>query len=462
MAGPKRPCLTAGALLLLSLIAGCGSQYRTVVTPVATSGPPSQITSYAVIVTAPCSYALQTPCSAANTAENAGDVTLLNYSGDSIADQAVLGPNPVGFAFDGSATFGHVLNADNTISTFAPSTTLQTRNVELSTLPSSATPGNFLAYGSSAFYLIDVANNLVNVMPGSPPAIEQTIPVGVGPINIVGANTSQRIYAISQMVPPNTCGASASDAGLPAGQLTAIETSSNTVSNPLIPVGICPVYGVMTADGRRAFILNRGSNSISVVDSQKNILDPLHPSIPVGAGPVYAEIVPSLNLLVVANYDDNTISVIKIDLDIYGNDATDFGTVVATVRDSSLNHPASVTVLADGSRAYVANQGSGVVQPDGTTKGTISEINMTSFSVTKVLAVNGSPRTVVSAQDSIFGKVYVIAPDSKFCTIIRTDQDIVSTSILLPGYGIDARMTKVSSSLSNAIISSRLPGSGQP
>jgi YVTN family beta-propeller protein len=453
MAGPKRPWMAAGALLLLNLVAGCGSQYRTVVTPVATSGPPSQITSYAVVVSAPCSYALGTPCSSSNTSANLGDVTLLNFSGDSIVDQAVLGPNPIGYAFDGSSTFGHALNADNTISTFAPSPTLQTRDVQLSTLPTDTTVANFLAYSSAALYLVDSAHNAIQVMPGSPPAIQQAIPVGIGPINVVGATSSQRVYAISQLVQPGTCGASTADTGLPAGQVAAIETTNNTVSNT-IPVGVCPVYGVMTADGRRTFILNRGSNSISVIDSQKNILDR---TIPVGAGPVYAEIVPVLNLLVVANYDDNSISVIKIDLDIYGNDASDFGTEVSRIHDASFDHPASVTVLADGSRAYVANQGTGNDQ-----SGKVSIVNMTNFTVNKVLTVNGSPRTVVSAQDSIFGKVYAIAPNSKFCTIIRTDQDIVSTSILLPGFGIDARMTKVSASLSNPILSSRLPGSGQP
>lgn len=453
MAGPKRPWMAAGALLMLSLsVVGCGSQYRTVVTPVSTSGPPAQITSYAIVIAAPCtSAASTTACSSSNTTANAGTATLLDYSGDTIVDQAVLGPNPIAFAMDGSSTYGHVLNADNTISTFAPSTTLQTKDVQLSTLASSVTLGNFLAYSSAAFYLVDTSANAIDVMPGNPPAVEQTITPNIGPlVNLVSANSVQRVYAIGQGTGNASTACSTPSSVTSAGAVAGIDTSTNTVTGT-IPVGICPVYGVMTADGRRAFILNRGSSTISVIDSQKNILDKtitLAPSA--GVGPVYAEIVPSSNLLVTANYDDNSISVFKIDLDVYGNDSTAFGTLVAHVPVGT--HPTSLTVLADGSRAYVANQGDG----------TVSIVNLTSFTVTKKLSVNGNPRTVVSAQDSIFGKVYVVSPNSKYCTIIRTDQDIVTTSILLPGYGVDVRMTKTSSTLSNTILTSRLSGSGQP
>jgi YVTN family beta-propeller protein len=313
---------------------------------------------------------------------------------------------------------------------------------------------DLLAYSAASFYLVDPSTDQILVMPGAPPAVQQTISVGQGLINFAASPSVQRFYAISQLVPSGTCNTPASVST--AGQVSAVETTTNTVSN-VIPVGVCPVYGVMSPDGKRAFILIRVSGTVTVIDSQKNVLDTTSSNVPggtitfdSGSGPVYASIVPNSNLLVTANYDGNSISIIDITTDVYSNDAATFGKVIKTIPVGT--HPVSVTVLADGSRAYVANQADG----------TVSVVNMTTLTVDKTITVNGHPHTVVSAQDSIFGKVYVFSPDSKYCTIIRTDQNIVTTSILLPGYGVDVRMSQISSTLSNRILTSRISGSGQP
>ena len=143
------------------------------------------------------------------------------------------------------------------------------------------------------------------------------------------------------------------------------------------------------ADNRRLFVLNRGSDTITVINSQDNTLDNQcprglreperpdlysHPILPLSttavantgvtppngtcrhdriAGPVYAEYNAATSQLVVANYDGGTISVIDVSLDVYGNDSPTFGT---TFTIPVGNNPASVTVLTDGSRAYTANQ----------------------------------------------------------------------------------------------------------
>ncbi len=95
------------------------------------------------------------------------------------------------------------------------------------------------------------------------------------------------------------------------------------------------------------------------------------------------------------------------------------------------NNPASVTVLTDGSRAYTANQ----------TDQTVTIVNLTSHTVEKTLPVIGYPRTVVSTQNSQFGKVYVASPNSPYITIIRTDLDIVDTTVLVLGDVVDVRVT---------------------
>ena len=171
--------------------------------------------------------------------------------------------------------------------------------------------------------------------------------------------------------------------------------------------------------------------------------------VPAKAGPVYAEYNATTNQLVVADYDGNTISVIDVSLDEYGNDSPTFGT---TFTIPVGNNPASVTVLHDGSRAYTANQ----------TDSTVTIVNLSSHTVEKTLPVIGHPRTVVSTANSLYGKVYVASPDSPYLTILRTDLDIVDTTVLVQGNIVDVRVTTQNGSSGNNNNISRRPGAGQP
>ena len=222
-------------------------------------------------------------------------------------------------------------------------------------------------------------------------------------------------------------------------------------------------------------MLNRGSDTVTVINSQNNALDECtpftnqngqpvtsHPSLPLStaagftgpnvpavAGPVYAEYIAATQQLVIADYDGGTISLIDVSLDEFGNDSPTFGT---TFTIPVGHNPASVTVLADGSRAYTADQADG----------TVHVVNLSSHTVVKTLAVTGHPRTVVSTSNSLYGKVYVASPDSTFLTILRTDQDIVDTTVLIEGNIVDVRVTTQNGTRGNANITSRIPGAGQP
>jgi YVTN family beta-propeller protein len=270
------------------------------------------------------------------------------------------------------------------------------------------------------------------------------------------------------------------------GEADAMEVASFTVS-ARIPLGACPDYAVETTDSRRVYVLNRGSDTITVINSQLNTLDNQcppptgcvnqngqtyfsHAVLPLSttavtatgitppngttgmgavAGPVYAEYNPTTAQLVVSNYDGNTITVIDVSLDEYGNDSSTFGTTFTIPVGTN---PASVTALADGSRAYTANQ----------TDGTVTIVDLKSHTVEKTLAVVGHPRTVVSTQNSLYGKVYVASPDSPYLTILRTDQDIVDTTVLVQGNIVDVRVNTQNGTAGNANVLSRRPGAGQP
>ncbi len=138
--------------------------------------------------------------------------------------------------------------------------------------------------------------------------------------------------------------------------------------------------------------------------------------------------------------------------DVYGNDSSTFGTTYTVPVG---HNPASVTVLADGTRAYTANQ----------TDESVTIVSMASHTVEKTLPVTGHPRTVVSAENSEYGKVYVASPDSPYLTIIQTggtDPDTVDTTVLVEGNVVDVRVTSPNLISGNTNQSSRSPGYGQP
>ena len=292
----------------------------------------------------------------------------------------------------------------------------------------------------------------------------------------------QRNYAITQGAVADGVACNVSPTAAPAGEADAIEVSSNTIS-ARIALGKCPVYAVQSPDSKRLFVLNRGSDTITVINTQNNTLNACtpfqnqngqtvtcHPTLPLStaaglaganvpavAGPVYAEYNTATNQLVVANYDGGTVNVIDVSLDEFGNDSPTFGTTFTIpVGSTATPNPASVTVLFDGSRAYTANQN------DGTTNGSVTVVNLSSHTVIKTLPVTGHPRTVISTQNSQFGKVYVASPDSPYLTILRTDQDIVDTTVLVQGNVLDVRVTSQNAVSGNANTISRKPGYGQP
>src|SRR6185312_3268020 len=124
-------------------------------------------------------------------------------------------------------------------------------------------------------------NSVAEFQNGALLSLQQELPIDPAftPVYVVGVPNAPRIYAISQS---NSGG---------NGRVSTIEATSNTIDATPIPVGKDPVYGVMTPDARRAFIMNQGSNSISVINSQTNQLDTPLSTIkdPQAVGPLWAD-----------------------------------------------------------------------------------------------------------------------------------------------------------------------------
>ncbi len=417
-------------------LAGCGNTYRPVVAAINPVGPAGQPQKYAIAVSSPVQTAAGQNCA---SSEASGLATIVDFSGDTVLITASLSAAPYYFNVNPSGTTGYTLNCDKTVNSFDISTSLISSNVLFTTLLPGSNPVSILPLPTNS-YIADPGLGAIDQLTGTPPALKQELPVSGSPIYVTGLNGAERYYALNQ----GTGGA--------AGTASAIEATTNAISTTL-PVGHKPVYGVTSGDGRRAYVLNQGDGTVSVINVISNALDSfpnsanvLTSTIPVGVAPVWADFAPTRDEMVVLNEGNGTspgsLSIINIPLcsvnalpanpNCNANnpiDASGFGQVIATVPVGV--NPIMVSVLSDGSRAYVANQGSG----------TISVVNLTSNTVTATIPVNGHPAYLATTNAVPTGKVYVVSKDSTVMTVIETDTDTVDTTIPLQGYGISVRVT---------------------
>ena len=464
--------LASGAAVSLAL-AGCGDQYRPVVTPVNPTGPAPQQQTFVVVTT---STGPTVP----------GLANVFDGSGDALLTQATLGNGPLAATMSSIGSPVINVNADGTVNSYDPSTTLMTNKVSQSTLLSEPgqqpQPYNMITTNSNLFIDLPTAKQpaaAVLTNSGGLFELAQELPLAASPVAFAGNYNAQRIYAISQDNGSNSV--AFGDCNSPAqvttpGQVAAIELSTVTISRTL-PVGICPVYGIGSTDNLRAFILNRGSGTVTVINSQSNQLDntPNLPNLdpttgtltlpppagytgplPFNAGPVYADYYLPTSQLVTANYDSNTISIINTSLDAFGNDSSLFGQTVTV----PVGHgPDALTILRDGSRVYVANQ----------LDGTVSVVNMTTFQVEATIPVTGHPIAISSVYSTPYAQVYVLPSDQPYMNVIRTDTDTVAASVQLDGVGVDVHATSQTAGASSApgsaasvVNTSHAPGSGAP
>jgi DNA-binding beta-propeller fold protein YncE len=447
----------------LGLVA-CGNTYRPVVSAINPVGPAGQPTKYAVAIST-------------TGASTPGLVTLVDFSGDTVLDTTLIGVNPLYLQLANTGFEGYTLNGDGTLTSFSVSTSLLASQVLQSTLLPNSNPVAIYSQGTY-LYIAETGRNSVAELSGLPPAIQQELPTGAGTIYTVGASSSPRAYALVTN-------------GTANGTAVPIETSNNT-TDAAIPVGVNPTYGVMTSDSRRAFILNKGSNNVSVINAQTNALDTFNlngtvqSTIPVGIAPVWADFAPTLSEMLVANQGSATspcsdgvtlgcgsVTIVSIPLcsasTVTTNplcdtanpvDATGFGTVIANIPVGV--HPIMIGVLQDGTQAFVANAGSAATASNPAScvlpaaghvpNCSVTVINLMTNTVISTIPFiassnegdtygHGHPNYIGVTTGTPTGKAYVTAGDSTDITIIRSDNDLIQTHLPLQGNGVSVRMS---------------------
>jgi hypothetical protein len=463
---------------MLTLVTGCGNNYRPVVTAINPVGPAAQPPKFAVVISDPGTAASPAP----------GLVTFVDFSGDTVLITANIGVNPYYLILNSGGTTGFTLNGDHTLTSFDVDTSLLTSNINQTTLLPNANPVSLFPEGASTYVAdpgLGAVSQFTSASGSLALSLQQNFPIAspYTPIYTVGVAGAPRAYAISQ----NTTGAN--------GIVSTIETSSNTVDSVTIPVGKTPVYGVMTADARRAFILNEGDGTETVINAQTNLLDtftPLNPATgqplpvtstiadPAAVAPIWADFAPVRNEMVVANQGDGvhpgSLSVISIPLcsanALPSNpncdpsnpiDAVGFGTIQANIPVGV--RPVMVGVVQDvnNSRAYVANGGDPSLPcnlppavPGVSTVCSVSVIDLSTNTLIQTLyslpdgqcsshpsalTICGHPTYLAVTSGTPTSKVYVVSSDSQFMSVIQTDIDAVDTQVPLQGSGVSVRVT---------------------
>jgi DNA-binding beta-propeller fold protein YncE len=444
----------------MTSVIGCGNTYRPVVSAINPVGPAAQPQKFAVVISTTGTPINPTP----------GLATFVDFSGDTVLITVNIGVDPYYLILNSGGNTAYTLNSDHTLTSFDVDTTLLQSQVLQTTLLPGANPISLFPEGANT-YVSDPGLNVVSQFTGQPLTLQQQLSINPGftPVYVTGISGAPRVYAISQRV------------GGGLGQVSTIETSSNTIDPNPIPVGQNPVYGVMTNDAKRAFIMNQGDGTVSVINAQTNLPDIVPPGatnpITVGTSPLWADFAPARNEMVVANAGDGvhagSVSIISIPLCSANAlptnpncdpnnpvDAAGFGTVLATV-PVGIN-PRMVGVLQDttNSRAYVVNGGNPNLPCAPPTPAlplgncTVSVVNLTSNTVTATIPIpvslitgatpniNGHPNYIAVTNGTPTGKVYVTSPESNFMTVIRTDIDAVDLTIPLQGNGVSVRVTQ--------------------
>lgn len=422
-------------------------------------------------------------------------ITVVDATGDSISsEQPLVSSTSLGFAIDGTGTFGESIGTDNSLNYFQANSSLAPNTVGVNNLPAGGCTSN-VTLPANQLYTLDITNNAINMgsATGTPGAygIAQDGLTGMTPVamtgGLVAGTTEQRYAIVSQGVPYGVACNNIPTQVTQTGSVTFFEPATGPISGGSISTGKCPVYGVTSSNGQRSFIVNRGDDSITVLNMVGASLDQVIALPLLGgahAGPVYAEYVPTRGKLLVANYDNDTVSVINVQTDSKGADGPSFGTVVATVdlwngaahmcpvpnTSQSVpcsRRPAAIAALPDGSRAYIADQGTGAID--------VLDLRVNQVVSTLAIPTGGHPRSLAvvanSSTNSLFSRVYVATPDSNVIPYIYAGDNLLFDTACADG-GLCTASGNVSdlhvststptAGTANNTYTTRLPGAGQP
>jgi YVTN family beta-propeller protein len=434
----RSQALRLGAAMVLFVICiACGDTYRPVAQPIVGPSPnPSAVHFVYAISTngndvlsssGSCSPSgVQPPCVAAP-----GAFSRIDVSGDSVSSAVMTGVFPVHAALTPDGSRYYVASSDGTISAGTATSGAQATTINLAQLcASGCAPSPVFVHSTETgkMYVADAANGTVSMINTTSNVVVQTIPVDPAfagnPLPAPDANS--RPVALAEL--PNGSKIFAANQG--TNKVTAINTVDGSIA-AVIPVSGSPVWAVAGADNIHIYVL-ASNGTISVISSLSNSV--ISSSASAGAGANFMLYDKFSNFLYVTNPAAGSVSVFDVSSDppVLRSGAAVGIPAVAGSACTSAVHPSSVTVLGDGSRAYVASY---QADANGAVCSQASVIDPGTTTVTKTIALPQSSNVVQtgcsSARFRVFAatsgggknspfKVYVSQCDAGSVSVIDT------------------------------------------
>ena len=175
-------------------------------------------------------------------------MTVVDFSGDTVTSpRRRSSPIPATSSSTPTEPRAIVINAQGSLNTIPLSNPvgLLTSQVVQTTLPAGSDPVSITSFAPASalltIFIPQAGTNTIAALNAGTAALYDTVGIQGGathPVYVVGSTGTPRVYAISQDGPGGN------------GQVDAIETVSTTSlsDSAQIPVGVNPVYGVMTTD----------------------------------------------------------------------------------------------------------------------------------------------------------------------------------------------------------------------
>lgn len=410
---PKTGLATLILVLLLGL--GCNDVYRPIANPVPVpGGDPGTFDEVAVLHP--------------GLSGNPDIVTLINATGDTNVGNRQLGPGATWLSFDAGKS--QVFTPNTAINTVT-SASIISSTITTATLTPNSKPVFLGTRRGGVVYVVNqgvvdtcdvpvqgVQSASVGIVLSSPVSLSQNVCLKSGssvshhPVSLAQTPDGTRVIVVDDQ---------SNEAWIVDGITFTVVTN--------IPVGSSPVWVATSPDSSTAYVFNKGSNDITVIDL---VTDTVTTTVPVGgSAPVYAFVDTKLTRLYVVNQGSDSLSVFDISHSVPVPLRT--GIVVGP-------SPNSVTVLADGSAAYVANTGANY----------ITRIDGSSF-VRKDITVNATAGAKVNwVASSIAGlRVYATTYDptnmSNGTAIVRTTDDSLVLTIAAPQQDLNCVSTQTPS-----------------
>jgi YVTN family beta-propeller protein len=375
--------ILAAAIITL-LLSGCGDTFRPVANPIPQPGGDPGFFRRAVFL------------ENNGGAPNSGGTDNFDVSGDTNVGFVAVGRNPVFLALSPDRQRAWVSNqADDSLSSYPTAAT--TSGAVTTTLPAGSQPGFLASTESDLMFVAETGTSRVAAVSASSLVFTGEVVTPAAPKILVELPNQAKLYSINV-----------------DGSISDIVPKDFSVAPVTFASGgTDPRWALATPDSTFLFVFDGASNTIFAVNTSNDSVTPV--AAPGLSTPIFAQYDNSFKRLYIINAGTNSVSVL---------DATS-PPALPPVTASPIpvgSGPVQLTVLADGSRVYVANSAGN----------SVSVINANSLTVTKTIAVGANPVSIASSGDS--SRVYVASRNTAGAPqgtigIIQTAND---TDILNP------------------------------